>query len=573
MSRRVLLMLLVCLLLQVTARASDAPPARSLVIDDFETEESLWNWGRWLSDDPGLMELSAEHVSHGGRSLKVTMPEAAEEKTAYGIHTFALPRDWSEFESLRFDVHYDCPSGTAQDWLGLSVYIDDVESAGWATNFHQENWRLRPGWNYKQIDVDDIARRRDRIDTTRVKVLYFIMSRRPEPTALSFDHVRLEPRQPRAPVTGTPGLLAIGPSDTNKTDRVTVTCPGQFALDFDPNVGTVARWFDLSRDPDRRTNLVAEYSRLLNNKFGFKDEEGKPVGGSSYLAPTEVPVLLEASPVRARVRLVCPGARTYGGGAVQTNVQGTTDYTVYPTGRVFIRNQLRVVGEPYRSNHFQLNMLTSWAAHNGSNGQAIRSSAKDFILHTHRGGEVAADALLVWHTGERPTSYFNAPYERVFYRSGLQLTEAGNQHLEPGSSLTWCLMLQLQPDTIDSEEAARPYALDYRAPARVSVARGALITDDAGDLNQDGFNEAEGCYVLWAEDGSADFTLASGEVTHYWPILKVLNWPGEAPASITVDDRELSTGSDFLAHADASVLIIQLLKPVSGDAVFSVAGN
>ena len=358
-------------------------------------------------------------------------------------------------------------------------------------------------------------------------------------------------------------------------------------MDFDPNVGTVARWFDLTRDPDRRTNLVAEYSRLLNNKFGFKDEEGNPVGGSSYLAPTEVPVLLEASPVRARVRLVCPGARTYGGGAVQTNVQGTTDYTVYPTGRVFVRNELRVVDEPYRSNHFQLNMLTSWAAHNGSNGQAIRSSAKDFILHTHRGGsaspsspglpaggqEVAADALLVWHTGERSTSYFNAPYEWVFYRSGVRLAEAADKTLEPGASLTWCFMLQLKSDDIDSEEAARPYALDYRAPARVTVARGALITDDVGDLNQDGFNEAEGCYVLSAEDGSVGFTLASGEVTHYWPILKVLNWPGAAPANITVNDRELSRGSDFLAHADANVLIIQLLEPVSGDAVFSVAGD
>jgi len=573
MSRRVLLVLLVCLLLQVTARASDAPPATPLVIDDFETEESLWNWGRWLSDDPGLMELSGEHASHGKRSLRVTIPQATEEKTAYGIHTFALPRDWSEYGSLCFDIYYDCPRGTAQDWLGLSVYIDDFESTGWATNFHQERWRLRPGWNYKQLDVDDINRRRDRIDTTRIKVLYFIMSRGPEPTALSFDHVRLEPRRPRAPVTGTPGLLAIGPSDTNKTDRVTVTCPGQFALDFDPNVGTVARWFDLTRDPEGRMNLVAEYSRLLNNKFGFKDEEGKPVGGSSYLAPTEVPVVLEASPVRVRVRLACPGARTYGGGAIHPNVQGTTDYTVYQTGRVFVSNQLRVVGEPYRSMHFTLNMLTSWAAYHENQGEAIRSTGKDFILHTLKGPEVTADALLVWATGERGTSYFNAPYERVFYRSGVRLAEATDKVLEPGTSLTWAFMLQLKPDDIDSEEAARPYALDYRNPATVTMARGTLITDDPGDLNADGFNEAEGCYVLSAENGSVEFTLAGGEVTHYWPILKVLNWPGATPANITVNDRELSNGSDFLAHTDASVLIIQLLEPVSGETAVRVGGD
>jgi len=580
MLRTACLAVSVCLLLAVSAWAEGGQPTEPLLIDDFESEASLWNWGRWLSDAPAEMTLSSEHISHGERALKVVFPEAQ----AYGIHTFALPRDWSAYGSLRFDIYYDAPSGDPSRWLGFNVYIDDFESTGWATNFHQEGWRLRPGWNYRRLDIDCIAGRRDAIDLTRVKALYFIFSGFPAGTTLYFDHIRLEPRPPAEALTcpacgaeAEPGALACpkcgrsllrlrvaGPGGGEKTEEVTVTAPGRFELSFDGTPGTISRWFDLARDPERRRNLVAEYARLLNNKFGFTDETGKPRPGSAYLAPTEPPVVLEASPLRARVRLVCPGARQYGGGALHPHVQGTTDYTVYPTGRVFIRNQLRVVGETYRSKHFMLNMLTSWAAYHENRGEAIRSAGRDFILHTHRGPEVTADALLVWHTGERPTTYFNSPYERVFYRSGVGLAEAVDKVLEPGTSLTWCFMLQLKPDDIDSEEAARPYALDYRTPASITVTQGRLVTNDPGDAQGDGFNEAEGCYVLEARKGRLRFTFAAGAVTHYWPVFKVLNWPGGAPALLRVGDRTLRAGYDFLARADDGVLLIQLLQPLRG---------
>ena len=568
MARPTAVVLLTCLFVAAPAHVGAAQPTVPLVIDDFESEESLWNWGRWMGDAPAPMVLSGDHVSHGDRALKVTYPEAE----AYGIHTFELPRDWSAYESLRFDIYYEVPAGDPSRWLGFNVYIDDFDSTGWATNFHQEGWRLRPGWNYKQIDIDSIARRRDSIDLTRVKALYFIMGNLPADTVVYFDHIRLEPRPPVASTGPGPLRLEAGsPSETSKTDRVTIICPGQFALDFDPNVGTITRWFDLAHDPERRTNLVAEYGRLLNNKFGFKSEDGEPLQGSAYLTPTEVPVLLEATPLRARVRMVCPGSRMYGGGALSAHVQGTTDYTVYPTGRVFVRNELRVVGETYRSKHFQLNMLTSWAAHNGSDGQAIRSSAKDFILHTHRGPGVTADALLAWHTGERPTSYFNAPYERVFYRSGVQLAQAMNQNLEPGTSLVWCFMLQLKPDEVDSEEAARPYALDYRNPATVTVARGVLVTNDPGDATADGFNEAEGCTVLAAREGTVVFSFSPGELTRYRPVFKVLKWAGPPPGTINAGGEVLRAGHDYLAHADAGTLLIQILRPVDSETEFVIA--
>jgi hypothetical protein len=533
--------------------------SRPLVIDDFESDESLWHWGRWMSDAPAPMVLSGEPVSQGEHSLKVTFPEAE----SFGIHTFSLPRDWSAYDSLRFDIYYDAPTGDPSNWLGFNVYIDDFHTTGWETNFHEENWRLRPGWNYEQIDIDSIAGRRDAINPASVKALYFILSDVPANTVLYFDNIRLVPRKLASSAGGVPRLEVQAPSESNRTDRLTVTSPGRFELEFDPNVGTVTRWFDLTRDPGRRMNLVAEYGRLLNDKFGFKDEGGSPAEGSWYLAPTEVPILLEASPVRARVRMLCPGARSYGGGPLRANVQGTTDYTIYPTGRVFVRNELRVGGEPYRSHHFQFNLKTSWAAYHGSGGEAIRSAAQDFILHTHRGPEVTADALLVWHTGERPTSYFNAPYERMFYRSGVQLAEAMDKVLAPGTSLSWCFLLQLKPDDLDSEDAARPYALDYRNPAKVTVSQGALVTDDPGDADGDGFNEAEGCTVLAADrEGKVAFVFDPGEVTHYWPVFKVRQWRG-AGAVIRTGGQPLHYGEDFIEWPRDAVLLVQLLQPVT----------
>lgn len=86
------------------------------------------------------------------------------------------------------------------------------------------------------------------------------------------------------------------------------------------------------------------------------------------------------------------------------------------------------------------------------------------------------------------------------------------------------------------------------------------MTDDAGDLNKDGFNESEGCYVLRGE-GAVELACPTGAGLHQ-PAFKILGHLGAAAEQVTADGTKVP----FVAGSANGEMAVQVLARVAGGA-------
>jgi hypothetical protein len=126
-------------------------------------------------------------------------------------------------------------------------------------------------------------------------------------------------------------------------------------------------------------------------------------------------------------------------------------------------------------------------------------------------------------------------------------------------------------DDMNGEKLAAPYAEDYRSPDRLAVVQGEVDRTDPGDLDHDGFNEMEGCYVLKSGPTGAGFTLHGSELARMQPVFKIKGWAGETPSKIVVGGRELEKGKGFNASVAREILLLQLFESVRADTVMTIA--
>ncbi|MCC6393652.1 MAG: beta-galactosidase [Bryobacterales bacterium] len=112
--------------------ASGATPGHVLVLDDFESGDSVQRW-------EGSLTLSPERASHGKESGKVELTAGRAE-----FSTTRLPRDWRGYQSLRFDVyserHADSP-------LSLRIYDDNGYFDA------DQKISVRQGWNHVEVKL------------------------------------------------------------------------------------------------------------------------------------------------------------------------------------------------------------------------------------------------------------------------------------------------------------------------------------------------------------------------------------------------------------------------------------
>ena len=105
---------------------------------------------------------------------------------------------------------------------------------------------------------------------------------------------------------------------------------------------------------------------------------------------------------------------------------------------------------------------------------------------------------------------------------------------------------------MNGEKLAPPYAEDYRRPDRLAVAQGEVDKTDAGDLDKDGFNELEGCYVLKSGPTGTGFTLHGSELPRMQPVFKIKGWVVKAPSKIVVGGKELEGERDSCLHSQGA---------------------
>ena len=366
---------------------------------------------------------------------------------------------------------------------------------------------------------------------------------------------------------------------------VRVVSAGLFETTVTRRKGFGGSFWDLKHDADKKFDLgpVLDENGILWTKCGFPNELEKS-DGSWYAAPCERLELLESGPARVRVRTSGPHCR-YGSTDVKArwNELGFEQtFTMYPSGATYIDYCL-VAERPLRLHHFLLIIKSngSWGNRGKGEGKGevhCASESGDTVeygkgsclaLQWSDGPTHFQDFLMVLHTGKFGGTYWNEGYEDKDIRTGLNLVSrwpggqlpAGRDHI---------LLLFCFGQNFNSPEAAQQCAEDYHKPDTLTVTQGAVVTNDAGDFDSDGFNEVEGCYVLRATPRGVEFTLHGAKTPRESPVFKVKDWAGTAPTTVTLGTETLTPGEGFVAAIEAGQLIVQVQRRVMKDVPIAI---
>ena len=117
----------------------------------------------------------------------------------------------------------------------------------------------------------------------------------------------------------------------------------------------------------------------------------------------------------------------------------------------------------------------------------------------------------------------------------------------------WALMMCVWPDDVNDATTAELLAGSYVAPLPLSFEIGEAVRTDPGDLDNDGYNEAEGCYVIAPLGRRARFRLDATARAAWYPMFKVRG----------------STGRRVWVYADGLIVNAEQ-RTADGDVLFKL---
>jgi len=308
---------------------------------------------------------------------------------------------------------------------------------------------------------------------------------------------------------------------------------------------TVTHWFNLEDDPFRTANLVGSGSLLQVSDSAAADEFRSSGPGTIEI--------LENLPARFRFRrrdLVSPGSRF-------------EEYTIYPTGQIFvlITHERLPDAEPGSQTTLATacNGNLSWwqvtDSGTGWPGAPITRSEGCLLL---------ASGLSI------PSNRRSLPDDLLLLpsRTGRYLVAMGPQDParwmfsfpEAGGGDRLAIQLRIFPRNLDSLDAVEPYRKDYQSPAKLGMRAGKVVTDEAGDLNADGYNESEGCYTI---RGGRTVVLDAGGNDRMQPAIKFLGSGVNGIPDVLVDGKLAERSAYNLAWLEGDALLLHWLGTVS----------
>jgi hypothetical protein len=384
------------------------------------------------------------------------------------------------------------------------------------------------------------------------------------------------------------GCAAAQSLEAKKVDDKTIlaTAPGKFETTFTLRKGFGSTWFDLKHDPEKKRDLapVADENGFFWIKNGMP--EGAEQGSSWYANPSQSMELLEANPVRMRVRFKGPHMR-YGyidPKAAWKGFDFELTWTLYASGHC-CGDYVLVTENPIKLHHFLAIVKTTghWGQRGkgeGANeihpasecGDGAKPGSKgnaSWVLQYSNGPTYFTDVLMVFQKRKFGGTYWNEGYQDNDYRTGLNIMGAFEENALPAGRTPLRVMFRIAEDMNTVEDAAL-YANDYRTPDALDVKKGEIDKTDPGDDDKDGFNEAEGCYVLKSAADGVAFTIHGSKVPRMNQAFKVKGWTGEAPKAITVAGKSLNAGKELNAAVQDGTLLLQLLQPVKEDAQIAI---
>jgi len=314
--------------------------------------------------------------------------------------------------------------------------------------------------------------------------------------------------------------------------------------------------------------------------------------------------IIEKSPARVRVR--AGDVPFIWWSKYVHKLEATGTYTFYPTGKIVIAVRVHNTGErPFHwSGEFGPHLMVP-----GDNKRPDRDRGFTWSTPTQdifKGGK--SEELILAASDKVKTAFLltipvegNKVFDRWMHHNGRGIGwdragyGSGGLVMQPGYDETFAFTIQMAtpgsktvPDFRTAKDAL-PYAMTYRAPGKVKgapmtfgapgkvTAPSVPITDDPGDLNKDGFNESEGCYVL--KNPKEDWFVFFSEHVVSAPVFKIVGWKDAVPVSVRVGKKKVP----FVAGLVKDGLIVQIFDtidtgeygigfqrpPRKGEAVFS----
>jgi len=308
---------------------------------------------------------------------------------------------------------------------------------------------------------------------------------------------------------------------------------------------TVTHWFNLEDDPFRTANLVGSGSLLQVSDSTAADEFRSRGPGTIEI--------LENLPARFRFRrsdLVSPGSRF-------------EEYTIYPTGQIFvlISHERLPDAEP----GWQTTLATA------CNGNLSWWQVTDSGTGWPGAPITRSEGCLLLASGlSIPSNRRSLPDDLLLLpsRTGRYLVTLGPQDParwmfsfpEAGGGEGLAIQLRIFPRNLDSLDAAETYRKDYQSPAKLRMRAGKVVTDEIGDLNADGYNESEGCYVV---RGGWTVVLDAGGNDRMQPAIKFLNSGVNGIPDVLVDGKLAERSAYNLAWLEGDALLLHWLGTVS----------
>ena len=299
--------------------------------------------------------------------------------------------------------------------------------------------------------------------------------------------------------------------------------------------GAITHWFNLEDDPFRTLNLAGQGSLL-------KVSEPSHAKESRRERPMMVEFLEESS---VRIRFRCRDA-----GRSSKNFE---EYTIYPTGQVFVRAARE--GSPLVGDGSHL-LLTA-------------SCNEDLSWWQKGGGPVdnSEGSLLLLSGLPIPSNRPSLPDDLLLLPSrpgGCQIARSAR-----GCWLFKCpvveetgqlaVQLRVYPRNLDSPSLVESYRRDYQQPARIQVRGGHAVTDEAGDLDGDGYNEGEGCYVVRR---GRSLVLNAGADDRIQPAIKFLATGVNGIPDVLVDGEVAGEESCRVSRLGTDSLLVHWLETV-----------
>jgi hypothetical protein len=395
------------------------------------------------------------------------------------------------------------------------------------------------------------------------------------------------------PATG--NGLEVTETGKSPSRKITIVAPDAFkAVVFQESAGGIGEFYDLGVDPEAKRNLTSRARGLLEIGWHGAEFESpadqpncclkhmmqKDRVGLCYDGCRDWPSLwhkdlheegeleiIEKSPVRVRIR--AKACFTWWGQYADKDLLVTATYTFYSVGRIV--TQVRVQNKGPRafrwSNEYGPHLFVpGWDekpdidpgfAFRFPNLESLRptvapSGKKTLLMHYP-----AQPLDLVSAVSDKvPTAFIltvpntlDKLFDRPFRHNGRDIGwdrcgyGSNKVIMQAGYDSTWACLIQMGSSggkvvpPIKKLADALPHALSYRQPAQVQVSKGELVRNDPGDLDADGFNESEGCWVARSKS-AFEITFPQGNTALFAPVFKVQGWSAMPPQSVRVNGKQ-----------------------------------